>query len=191
MTMRELSIKSTWTRFIFTFGMFTSLVSPAYPNTLLPSQKDTYQFFAGEITVEDALETFARNLNIKIHMENKISVTGKYYAPQNVTVEEYINDLTNVAGLVWYYDGIVLRISESESLKYQIIQLQKNPGSYVFNSLKLMNIMQDKFLHSYSENVFLVYGPETYTTMLRDVIQAIDQAGAKQIEIMRSQPANE
>ena len=189
--MLELSIKSIWIHVIFTFWMFTSLVSSAYANTLLPSQNDTYQFFAGEMTVEGALEAFARNLNIKIHMESKVNITGKYYPPQNVTVEEYINDLTNVAGLVWYYDGIVLRISQSESLKYQIIQLQKNPGIYIFNSLKSMNIMQDKFLHSYSENVFLVYGPETYTTMLRDVIQAIDQAGAKQIEIMRSQPFSE
>ncbi len=158
----------------------------------LPSESETYPFRSAELTVEDALKIFARNLRIGLDLDE--NVAGQLSIESNRTFSRlgYLDELSLLHDFAWYYDGGVLYVSPIGALETQIFPLQESRGDELIALLKSLEVYQPSFVHRTDarKRALLVKGPTTYLELVKKAVDAFESANKTNITVLRGTDGN-
>lgn len=153
----------------------------------LPGADEPYPFQLRELTVEETLRLFSRNLRIGLIIAE--GVDGK--AVMDVEIEgtrsEYLDQFATLFDFGWYFDGAVLHIFSIGELETKVFALQKMKGAELISMLKSLGVYQNRFLHRADERrqALLVSGPKSYIETVTEVVEALEQSEVRTVKVLR------
>ena len=166
---------------------------PRWPN-------GTYKYITVDQTVSDALMEFGRNTGIPVRLSNMVK--GRLTAELPVgTAREFLQNVCNRYGLVWYYDGAVLDIAAESEVRTEMIQLDANTASTAMARLDELGITDARYPIKVSEknDLVSVSGPPVYLALVRKALgapaappvqQAADGPNTASVRVFRGRTAD-
>jgi type III secretion protein C len=101
------------------------------------------------------------------------TVTGHF----DMSPQRFLDTLSSTFGLVWFYDGVVLSISDVNSVTRQVIKLDHASTDDLASALTQLHIESPRFpiVYDASQGTVLVSGPAPYVQLVADVAKRLDQ----------------
>lgn len=155
--------------------------------TDLPGATKIYPLRAPNIKVTQALELFAKNLQIGLILSEEVSGTVPMNVPSSLTRYQYLQELATELNFVWYFDGQILSVSPIDDLQTQVIPLRDHTGDEAIQILKCLGIFQPRFTHRSDDRsrTFLVSGPSAYVELVKGATEAVETATRTDITLLR------
>jgi len=138
-----------------------------------------YRYIVLDQDVRDIVAEFGRNLNITIKVSEKVNprrIRGRLPASG---AKEFLNRLCESYGLVWYYDGAVLHISDSSEVRTELVDLGTVSPSSVNERLRSLGIVDSRYQIRSTQDARLlsVSGPPPYLALIRQTVAVVQKAG--------------
>ncbi|HYD63749.1 MAG TPA: type III secretion system outer membrane ring subunit SctC [Noviherbaspirillum sp.] len=151
------------------FACLVLTVNAAHAAAIPWPAKARFQYVAQKKELRELLREFAASEGISVSIAEGIqgSVSGKFdLAPQAM-----LDLLASSYGFIWYYDGSLLHISPSSSVRTEILQLHYSTINQLQAALAKLNILDHRFpLHVDTDGeTVVVSGPERYVELVSQV----------------------
>ncbi|MDA9465006.1 nodulation protein NolW [Bradyrhizobium sp. CCBAU 53415] len=144
------------------FGASLSLPSAPYSYTVLDQD------------LSAALQEFGNNLNIRVNVSAEVRGRIRGRMP-DLPPREFLDRLTALYNLQWYYDGLVLYISAAHEAQSRLIVL--NPISFdAFKSaLDALNISDERYIvkPAPGEGLILASGPPRFVALVDQTLKGL------------------
>lgn len=171
---------------LLVIGMSAPVLANDIRHTL-PGANDPYPFQSREMTVEENLRLFSRNLRIGLIIAE--GVDGKAIMDVEIkgTRSDYLDQLAMLFDFGWYFDGAVLHIFSVGELQTKVFSLQKMKGAELISMLKSLGVYQNRFLHRADDRrqALLVSGPKSYVETVAEVVEALEQSEVRTVKVLR------
>jgi type III secretion protein C len=160
----------------------------------------TYKYITVDQTVSDALMEFGRNTGIPVRVSGMVK--GRLAAELPVgTAREFLQNVCNRYGLVWYYDGGALDIAAESEVRTEMIRLDANTASTAMARLDELGITDARYPVKVSEkdDLVSVSGPPVYLDLVRKALgaaaapsvqQAADGSNTASVRVFRGRTAD-
>ncbi|QTR51765.1 hypothetical protein J8380_06240 [Candidatus Thiothrix anitrata] len=101
--------------------------------------------------------------------------------------EAIFQELVKTYGLVWYYDKESLFIYKEDEVQTATVSLKKMSPEVFTNSLKRLEILEDRFQWKVSEvdNIIYFTGPERFVSAVLSAAATMDTQGLDKRQIYR------
>ncbi|MGN6651023.1 type III secretion system outer membrane ring subunit SctC [Trinickia sp.] len=112
------------------------------------------------------------------------TVTGHF----DMSPQRFLDTLSSTFGLVWFYDGVVLSISDVNSVTRQVIKLDHASTDDLSSALTQLHLDSTRFpiVYDAGQSTALVSGPAPYVQLVSDVARRLDQnAGQRSGSVIR------
>ncbi len=112
------------------------------------------------------------------------TVTGHF----DMSPQRFLDTLSSTFGLVWFYDGVVLSISDVNGVTRQVIKLDHASTDDLSSALVQLHIESSRFpiVYDAGQGTALVSGPAPYVQLVAEVAKRLDQnAGQRSGSIIR------
>ncbi len=140
-------------------------------------KNNTYAYFSNGASVQEALIGFANNYGIPIIISNKITniMNGKLGPLKAVP---FLNLLSQLNQLIWYFDGNTLYIYNSNELKTEMMKLEFINSQMLKNTLSKMKYWDAKFNWSTdtNNNFISISGPPRYIDLIKKTIEELEKS---------------
>jgi type II secretory pathway component GspD/PulD (secretin) len=158
----------------------------------LPGADLEYPLRSREVTVEDALRLFSRNLRIGLTIEEGFVATALTDLTVDGSRQDYLEELAALYDFGWYFDGAVLHIFSIAEMKTQLYPLQQTTGSELISILKSLGVYQAKYFHRADtrRQALLVSGPPSYVETVGKLVEALEQAKPREVKVLRGSTGN-
>ena len=165
---------------------------PAFSETddrhlMLPGADEPYPFNARDVSIEDALRLFSRNLRVGITIAEDVDLSARAVFDMNGTRQEYLDEIAALYDFGWYFDGSVLHIFSIGQMQIKVYSLQQTNGSELISMLQTLGVYQKRFFHRADarRQALLVSGPESYIETVTQVVEALEAADTRKITVLR------
>ena len=136
-----------------------------------------YGYYSEGEDISAVLDDFASAVGVPIRVSPNVSAkfSGSY---TSITAKEFLDAVSRVYGLVWYYDGHILYIYQGREIVTKLITLRSVKPSAVEKSLKQLGIWDSRFgwRVQQDQNLVFVSGPPRYTELVEWVTERLDIA---------------
>ncbi|MGF6666328.1 type III secretion protein C [Paraburkholderia atlantica] len=126
--------------------------------------------------VTDVLRDFTASQGITTSIANNVqgTVSGEF----NMTPQSFLDTLASTFGLVWFYDGNILSISNANDVTRQVIYLDHASPAELVRALRSMRLDDPRFPVTYdaAAGTVLVNGPPQYVHVVQSIAQRVDQS---------------
>lgn len=156
----------------------------------LPWPDKPYPYVVLDQDVRDVLLAFGSNLDIPVKISDKVSGRVRGRLPE-LTPQKLLDQLAASFGLQWYYDGQVLYVTTVEEAVSEMLPLGAIRFEELQASLASLKLDDPRFPPRplASANVALVSGPPRYVALVKETMQALQQAYQFQTTIVRGRTA--
>ena len=125
--------------------------------------------------LKDVLRDFAASQGVPATISSDVhgTVTGHF----DMSPQRFLDTLSSTFGLVWFYDGTVLSISDVNSVTRQVVKLDHASTDDLANALTQLHIDSPRFpiVYDASQGTALVSGPAPYVQLVSDVAKRLDE----------------
>jgi type III secretion protein C len=174
-------IRTLFTRHIFaaaaTAATLAFLASTPSTASAAPIPWRTIQldYVADHKSLRDVLRDVSASAGVPVWISPKVdgNVTGHFQtSPQQI-----LNRMSASFGIVWYYDGSVLRIYDSGEMTSTTIGLHTASMSELRRTLARLQTVDSRFPVRYDDatRTALVSGPPRYVELVTDISRLVDQ----------------
>ncbi|WP_456640552.1 secretin N-terminal domain-containing protein [Bradyrhizobium sp. USDA 10063] len=150
------------TRTLAAFGAPLSLPSTPYSYTVLDQD------------LSAALQEFGNNLNIRVNVSAEVKGRIRGRMP-DLPPREFLDRLTNLYNLQWYYDGLVLYVSAANEAQSRLLVL--NPISFdAFKAaLDALNISDERYVvrPAPGNGLVLASGPPRFIALVDQTLNGL------------------
>lgn len=136
--------------------------------------------------LKEVLRDFAAGQGIPATVSADVhgTVTGHF----DMSPQRFLDTLSSTFGLVWFYDGVVLSISDVNSVTRQVIKLDHASTDDLSSALMQLHLDSRRFpiVYDASQSTALVSGPAPYVQLVADIAKRLDQnAGQRTGSVIR------
>ena len=158
----------------------------AQARRILPWPDKPYPYVVLDQDVRDVLAAFGSNLDVPVKVSDKVSGRVRGRLPE-LTPQKLLDHLAASFGLQWYYDGQVLYVTTVEEAVSEMLPLGPIRFEELQASLASLKLDDPRFPPRplASANVALVSGPPRYVALVKETMQALQQAYQFQTTIVR------
>jgi type II secretory pathway component GspD/PulD (secretin) len=152
----------------------------------LPWPDKPYPYVVLDQDVRDVLAAFGSNLDVPVKVSDKVSGRVRGRLPE-LSPQKLLDHLAASFGLQWYYDGQVLYVTTVEEAVSEMLPLGPIRFEELQVSLASLKLDDPRFAPRplASANVALVSGPPRYVALVKETMQALQQAYQFQTTIVR------
>jgi type II secretory pathway component GspD/PulD (secretin) len=142
--------------------------------------KEPYNYLVIDQDVRDVLTEFGRNIRVPVKLSDGVARRRLRNDVAVAPPREFLQRICNAYGLVWYYDGAVLHISDDSELRTELLNTGAVGVENLLSRLNGLGITDPRYTIRANGNagVITVSGPPPYVTMVRKTIDALDKASA-------------
>ncbi|OPY96033.1 nodulation protein NolW [Bradyrhizobium sacchari] len=138
----------------------------------LPSAPYSYTVLDQDLSA--ALQEFGNNLNIRVNVSADVRGRIRGRMP-DLPPREFLDRLTALYNLQWYYDGLVLYISAAHEAQSRLIVL--NPISFdaLKSALDALNISDERYIvkPAPGEGLILASGPPRFVALVDQTLKGL------------------
>ena len=135
-----------------------------------------YNYVAQGENLRDVLINFGANYDTPVIVSDKVNdqVSGRFDLP---TPQAFLQQMTALYNLIWYYDGAVLYVFKSTEMQSRLIKLEQVIESDLQEALQAAGIWEPTFGWRSGGDGRLVYvsGPARYLELVEQTAQALEQ----------------
>jgi len=139
-----------------------------------------YKYITVDQSVTDALVELGRNMRTPVRVSKLVK--GRLSAGMPVgTAREFLDEICNRYGLVWYFDGIVMNVATEAEVQTEMIPLDANAAAHAEERLSRLGVIDPRFPVKVSEqdDVVSVSGPPAYVELVRKTLGVAAAPGPK------------
>ncbi|WP_225768951.1 secretin N-terminal domain-containing protein [Inquilinus sp. Marseille-Q2685] len=153
---------------------------------VLPWPDKPYPYVVLDQDVRDVLAAFGSNLDVPVKVSDTVSGRVRGRLPE-LTPQKLLDHPAASFGLQWYYDGQVLYVTTVEEAVSEMLPLGTIRFEELQASLASLRLDDPRFPPRplASANVALVSGPPRYVALVKETMQALQQAYQFQTTIVR------
>ena len=164
-------------RFLFwMLGALTAGFAVAAPVSSISWKTPAYSLTARSMDVREALDTFGVAQGIPVLCSPQVagSFSGNF---SDVPAAEFLDRLTAMHNLTWYYDGATIFISTTSESISTLIDLRYMKAGEVTAMLKELGVEDERFPLKTASNdeLIMVSGPPRYVTLVSEMIVKADK----------------
>ncbi|MGX9431717.1 MULTISPECIES: secretin N-terminal domain-containing protein [Bradyrhizobium] len=155
-------------------GAFVSSgILPAFDASLsLPSTPYNYTVLDQELSA--ALQEFGNNLNIRVNVSAEVKGRIRGRMP-DLPAREFLDRLTNLYNLQWYYDGLVLYVSAASEAQSRLLVLKPISFDAFKAALDTLNISDERYAvrAAPGNGIVLVSGPPRFIALVDQTLSGL------------------
>ena len=152
----------------------------AVPVPTVPWKTAEYTLIAREMQLREVLTSFgtAQGLSVVISREVNGLLSGDF---RNVSPQEFLDTVTVMNNLAWYYDGAALYIYASGEIETLLVDLKYMKAGEVRQMLKQLGVEDERFPLKTTSNdeLVMVSGPPRYVMLITELIAKADKLREK------------
>ncbi|WFU80659.1 nodulation protein NolW [Bradyrhizobium sp. CIAT3101] len=172
--------------FIF-LGLVRALAAPLS----LPSAPYSYTVLDQDLAA--ALQEFGNNLNIRVNVSPEVKGRIRGRMP-DLAPREFLDRLTNLYNLQWYYDGLVLYVSHASEAQSRLLVLNPITLNSLKSALDALNISDERYVVRAAPGDGLVFasGPPRFIALVDETLKGlVTEAQARPNSTMVEKRAHE
>ncbi|MBS9422198.1 type III secretion system outer membrane ring subunit SctC [Photorhabdus caribbeanensis] len=135
-----------------------------------------YSYLAKGESLRDVLVNFGANYEASVVVSDKVTdqVNGHF---EQDTPQEFLQHLSSLYNLVWYYDGSVLYVFKNSEIQSRLLKLEQTNATELQQALKRSGIWEPRFGWRPDPSNQLVYvsGPPRYLELVDQTASALEQ----------------
>lgn len=143
-----------------------------------PWAKVKYAHYADNEPIQELLQQFASSINAPITVSDKVSggVSGNF---EETTAIEFLNTISKIHSLMWYFDGQVIYVYDSGEVETALVNMGTASPQRLMNALSRLGVLDKRFRikTSRNEGIVMVSGPPRYTQLVQEVAEMILEGG--------------
>ncbi|MBO4227535.1 secretin N-terminal domain-containing protein [Bradyrhizobium neotropicale] len=155
-------------------GVFISLgvVRALGAPLALPSTPYSYTVLDQDLAA--ALQEFGNNLNIRVNVSAEVKGRIRGRMP-DLAPREFLDRLTNLYNLQWYYDGLVLYISDAHEAQSRLLVLNPITFDAFKAALDALNISDERYVVRAAPGDGLVFasGPPRFIALVDQTLKGL------------------
>ncbi|WP_342729318.1 nodulation protein NolW [Bradyrhizobium sp. B097] len=138
----------------------------------LPSTPYSYTVLDQDLSA--ALQEFGNNLNIKVNVSAEVKGRIRGRMP-DLPPREFLERLTNLYNLQWYYDGLVLYISAAHEAQSRLIVLTPISFNAFKTALDAFNISDERYIvqPAPGDGLVLTSGPPRFIALVDQTLKGL------------------
>ncbi|MEX3954198.1 type III secretion system outer membrane ring subunit SctC [Paraburkholderia sp. EG287B] len=160
--------------------LVAALISAGVPSwthaTPVRWRNQTVHILAHGKNLTDVLRDFTASQGITTSIASNVqgTVSGEF----NMTPQRFLDTLASTFGLVWFYGGNILSISNANDVTRQVIYLDHASPAQLVRALRSMRLDDPRFPVTYdaAAGTVLVNGPPQYVQVVQSIAQRVDQS---------------
>ena len=169
-------------RLIFIFSLVL-ISSWAVANKMPWVGKEKYSLLSNNDSLKNVLTNFANNYDSPVFISEKITgnVNGHY---SDVPPKEFLQKISDVHGINWYYDGSVLYFYRNDEIENKLIQLDHIKPSTLRYNLHSLGIWDHQYNWRELSSSGLIYlsGPPRMVEIITETAALMDARAKSQME---------
>lgn len=140
--------------------------------------KEPYRYLVIDQDLREVLQEFGRNVRLPVRLSDNISrrrVRGDLaVAPPR----EFLQRLCESYGLVWYYDGALLHISDENEVRTELLNTGSVDPQVFLGKLQALGVADPRFPIQAGGGgaVISVAGPPPYVALVRKTVEAMERS---------------
>jgi type II secretory pathway component GspD/PulD (secretin) len=155
-------------------GVFAfTAIHPTLCATLsLPSTPYVYTVLDQDLTA--TLQEFGNNLNIRVNISAEVKGRVRGRLPDQ-SPREFLDRLTNLYNLQWYYDGLVLYVSAANEAQSRMLVLAPIAFDQFKAALDALNISDERYVvrPAPGNGLVLVSGPPRFIALVDQTLNGL------------------
>jgi type II secretory pathway component GspD/PulD (secretin) len=132
-----------------------------------------YKYLVIDQDIKGVMAEFGRNIGLPVDVSDQVKgrLRGQL-APATATAREFLGNLCESYGLVWYYDGAVLHINTKSEIRTELINIGRLSPGEVGEKLSALGVADTRFQVRSTEDagVISVSGPPPFVSMVRQTL---------------------
>lgn len=154
--------------FFLSTGVAATLGDPlSFPST-------PYRYTVLDQDLSAALQEFGNNLNIRVNISAEVKGRIRGRQP-DLPPREFLDRLTNLYDLQWYYDGLVLYVSAAKEAQTRMLALTPIRFDSFKGALDELNISDDRYVvrPAPGNGLVLVSGPPRFIALVEQTFNGL------------------
>ncbi|XIA67782.1 nodulation protein NolW [Bradyrhizobium sp. TZ2] len=138
----------------------------------LPSTPYSYTVLDQDLAT--ALQEFGNNLNIRINVSTEVKGRVRGRMP-DLAPREFLERLTKLYNLQWYYDGLVLYVSDAHEAQSRLLVLTPITFDAFKASLDALNISDERYIvrPAPGDGPVFVSGPPRFIALVDQTLKGL------------------
>ncbi|MCC8953869.1 nodulation protein NolW [Bradyrhizobium sp. Pear77] len=138
----------------------------------LPSTLYSYTILDQDLAA--ALQEFGNNLNIRVNVSAEVKGRIRGRMP-DLTPREFLDHLTNLYNLQWYYDGLVLYVSDAREVQSRLLSLNPITFDAFKAALDALKISDERYILKAApgDGLVLASGPPRFVALVDQTLKAL------------------
>ena len=167
------------TRRLFALISVFSLLAPYHlaRGAELKWTKEPYNYLVIDQDLRDVLVEFGRNLHVPIRLSDGVAKRRIRNELGVFPPREFLQRLCDAYGLVWYYDGAVLHVSDNSEVTTEFLNTGSIGAQTLLSKLNGLGITDARYpIRTSNAGVITVSGPPPYLVVVRKTLDALEKA---------------
>lgn len=121
-----------------------------------------------------ALQEFGNNLNIRVNVSPEVKGRIRGRMP-NLAPREFLERLANLYNLQWYFDGLVLYVSDAHEAQSRLFVLNQITFDAFKSALDSLNISDERYVvkATNGDGVVFTSGPPRFIALVEQTLQSM------------------
>jgi len=138
----------------------------------LPSTPYSYTVLDQDLSA--ALQEFGSNLNVKVNVSTEVKGRIRGRMP-DLPPREFLDRLTKLYNLQWYYDGLVLYVTAAKEAQSRLLVLAPISFDAFKSALNALNISDDRFVvkPAPGNGLVLASGPPRFIALAEQTLNGL------------------
>ncbi|MBB4189002.1 type III secretion protein C [Sinorhizobium terangae] len=138
----------------------------------LPLPSTPYRYTVLDQELSDALQEFGDNLNIRVNVSAEVKGRIRGRMP-DLPAGEFLDRLTALYDLQWYYDGLVLYVSAAKEAQTRMLALPTRRFDAFEATLDALNISDERYLVKPANGIVMVSGPPRFVALVEQTFDGV------------------
>lgn len=156
------------------FGIFFAITSSSALCAPLSLPATPYSYTVLDQELSAALQEFGSNLNIKVNVSPEVKGRIRGRMP-DLPPREFLDHLTKLYNLQWYYDGLVLYVTAAKEAQSRLLVLAPISFDAYKSALDALNISDDRFVvkPAPGNGLVLISGPPRFIALAEQTLSGL------------------
>ncbi|MFB9262255.1 secretin N-terminal domain-containing protein [Bradyrhizobium erythrophlei] len=173
------------------FFIFLGIVRALGASLSLPSTPYSYTVLDQDLSA--TLQEFGNNLHIRVNVSAEVKgrIRGRL---SDLPPREFLDRLTNLYNLQWYYDGLVLYISGAHEAQSRLLVLNSITFDAFKTTLDALNISDERYIvrPAPGDGLVLASGPPRFIALVDQTLKGlVTEAQARRNPAVLEKPSRE
>ncbi len=137
--------------------------------------EEPFSYYANDDRIDEIIKNILGDENIPVVLKDDFdeTITANFF---NSTRKEIFEQIANVYGLQWFYDGHVLYVDRVGNARMATIQLSSTPVQVFKEHLIELGVLDDRFHWQMmpAQGVVVVGGPDEFIDRVRELANLLD-----------------